>query len=66
MTSQKRLPPITKKALNQKAWAFVSDYMRFYFLEKYGGIYLDSDMIVLRDLGPTAPWELFCRDQPGT
>ena len=47
-----RLPPITKKALNQKAWAFVSDYMRFYFLEKYGGIYLDSDMIVLSELSP--------------
>ena len=46
------LPPTIKQALNKKVWAFVSDYMRFHFLKKYGGIYLDSDMIVLRDLAP--------------
>lgn len=32
----------------KKKWAFVSDYIRFFVLEREGGIYLDTDMEVLR------------------
>jgi len=32
----------------QKKWAFVSDYIRFWALEKEGGIYLDTDTEVLK------------------
>jgi mannosyltransferase OCH1-like enzyme len=32
----------------QKKWAFVSDYIRFFVLEKEGGIYLDTDTEVLK------------------
>lgn len=32
----------------QGKWAFVSDYIRFWALEKYGGIYLDTDTEVLK------------------
>lgn len=32
----------------QKKWAFVADYIRFYVLEKEGGIYLDTDTEVLK------------------
>ena len=39
------------QAMYQKGkWAFVSDYIRFWALHEYGGIYLDTDMEVLRSL----------------
>lgn len=36
----------------QKKWAFVSDYIRFWVLEKEGGIYLDTDTEVLKSFNP--------------
>ncbi|HEY0948500.1 MAG TPA: glycosyltransferase [Candidatus Paceibacterota bacterium] len=33
-----------------KRWAFVSDYVRFWALEREGGIYLDTDMELFRPL----------------
>lgn len=33
-------------------WSFVSDYARLDVLEQYGGIYLDTDVEVLKDLSP--------------
>lgn len=44
--------PFVKKAYEEGLWAFVSDYVRFWVLFKEGGIYLDTDMLVLRDLDP--------------
>lgn len=38
----------TKEAMQKKKYAFVSDYVRLYVLYKYGGIYLDSDIKVLK------------------
>lgn len=38
----------TKLAYSQKKWAFVSDYTRLYALYNFGGIYLDTDMYVLK------------------
>ena len=35
-----------KEAYENKQWAFVSDYIRLYALYNYGGIYLDSDVLV--------------------
>lgn len=40
----------TKKAYKDKKWAFVSDYCRLWVLYNYGGIYLDTDMEVLKPL----------------
>ena len=42
--------PFTKKMYGQKKWAFVSDYVRFFVLEKYGGWYLDTDMELFQSL----------------
>lgn len=39
-----------KQALNDKKWAFVSDFVRVYALVKYGGIYLDTDMLLVKGL----------------
>lgn len=38
----------TKEAFDAKKYAFVSDYVRLYVLYNYGGIYLDSDIKVLK------------------
>ena len=37
-----------KEALEHKRWAFVTDYMRLYILYQYGGIYLDTDVELLK------------------
>lgn len=42
--------PFAKQAYEQKRWAFVSDYVRAWALYKYGGIYLDTDVLVLDSL----------------
>lgn len=38
----------TKKAYQEKKWAFISDVARLVALKNYGGIYLDTDMYILK------------------
>ena len=38
--------PWVKQAFEAKKYAFAADYIRFYALYNYGGIYLDSDVEV--------------------
>lgn len=38
----------TKQAYENKKWAFVSDYVRIWALKEYGGVYLDTDIEVLK------------------
>lgn len=40
----------TKEAYENKKWAFVSDYVRLYALYHHGGIYMDTDVEVLKNL----------------
>lgn len=40
--------PWTKQAYDVKKYAFASDYIRLYAVYNYGGIYLDSDVEVLK------------------
>lgn len=42
--------PYTAEAYRQKKYAFVSDYARFWILYKYGGIYFDTDVEVMRPM----------------
>lgn len=42
--------PYLKKALSEKKYAFAADFSRFYALNKYGGIYLDTDMECIKSL----------------
>ena len=42
-------PLYVAQAYSQKKWAFVADYVRFYALYKYGGIYLDTDVLIIKD-----------------
>src|SRR5690606_21075031 len=39
-----------KKAYAEKKWAFVSDYIRLKAVYDYGGIYMDTDMLLIKSL----------------
>ncbi len=39
-----------KEAYEQKKWAFVSDYVRLWVLYHQGGIYLDADVEILKNI----------------
>lgn len=39
-----------QQALQNKKWAFASDYVRLYALQKFGGIYMDTDVEVFKSL----------------
>lgn len=39
-----------EEAYNAKKWAFVTDYVRLKVLYEYGGVYLDSDVEILKPL----------------
>lgn len=43
--------PYVRTMYAKERWAFVSDYVRFWALEREGGIYLDTDTEILKDLG---------------
>lgn len=40
--------PYMKKCYDMHKWAYVADYIRLYAIYNEGGIYLDSDVLVLR------------------
>jgi len=45
-------PAYVQEAYAAKKYAFVSDYVRLWALEKEGGVYLDTDVEVLRSFKP--------------
>lgn len=42
--------PFVEEAYKFKKWAFVADYVRLKVLYEYGGIYLDTDMMLIKDI----------------
>lgn len=42
--------PYTAEAYKQKKYAFVSDYARFWAMYKYGGVYFDTDVEVIKPM----------------
>lgn len=50
----------TKQAYAAKKYAFVADYARIWVLKKYGGIYLDTDVEVLKPLDCFLDNKMFC------
>lgn len=42
--------PYTQEAYQAKKYAFVSDYARFWILYKYGGLYFDTDVEVIKPM----------------
>ena len=48
-----------KEAYENKKWAFVADYARLKALSEYGGIYLDTDMEIIKDISHVLEKECF-------
>ena len=48
-----------RECYNKKLWAFVSDYVRVKVLYNYGGIYLDTDMEIIKDITPLLDADMF-------
>lgn len=44
--------PFVHEALQKHKWAFASDVIRLYAVNKYGGIYMDTDVMVYRSFDP--------------
>ena len=44
--------PYVKEALSVRKWAFAADVIRLYALYTEGGVYLDSDLFVKKDMTP--------------
>lgn len=42
--------PYVEQAYAAKKWAYVSDYCRFYVLNKYGGVYVDTDVEFVKNI----------------
>lgn len=51
--------PFAKKAYENKKWAFVSDVARLHAVYIEGGIYLDSDIEVLKDFDDLLKYDGF-------
>lgn len=49
----------SKEAYENKKWAFVSDVARIYALKEYGGIYMDTDMMIVKDIRHILESEFF-------
>ena len=48
-----------KKAYSEKKYAFLSDYYRLKALYEYGGIYLDTDVVIKKDFSPLLNSKVF-------
>lgn len=42
----------SRQAYDAKAWAFATDYFRLWIIHTHGGIYLDTDVQILKPLDP--------------
>lgn len=51
--------PYVSDALARGQWAFASDYVRIYALNSWGGVYLDTDILLFRSLEPLLKHNFF-------
>ncbi len=52
-------PVFVKQAYESKAWGFVPDYFRLWIVYEHGGIYLDTDVQVIKNLNPLLSHKAF-------
>lgn len=57
--------PYTKNAYNSKKWAFITDYVRLKVLQEAGGIYLDTDMYILKSFNDFLDYDLVLGKEDG-
>ena len=48
-----------KECYDRKLWAYVADYLRVKILYEEGGIYLDTDIEIIKDISPLLENDLF-------
>ena len=48
-----------RQAYEQKKWAFVTDFVRLWVISEYGGIYLDTDVELIKSLDPFLKYSAF-------
>lgn len=58
--------PWLRAAIANKQWAFASDYIRIWALYHEGGIYLDTDVEVVKDVAPILDRDLLIGEENGT
>ena len=51
--------PFVREAYKARKWAFVTDYVRLYALYKEGGIYMDTDVKVMKSFTPFLKYDFF-------
>ncbi len=54
-----------QQAYESRKWAFVSDYARLWIVYNYGGVYLDTDVELVRSYNPLLKHKCFVGRQPG-
>lgn len=52
-------PLYVRQAYEAKKWAFVTDYVRLYAVAKCGGVYLDTDVELIKSYDPLLKYEGF-------
>lgn len=58
--------PYIRDAYKEKKWAFVSDYARLDIINTYGGIYLDTDVELIKPLDGLLNYESFWTIEKGS
>ena len=53
-----------REAYEEKKWAFVSDYARFWILYNYGGLYFDTDVELINDISDIVCAGAFMGSEP--
>lgn len=51
--------PFVREAYQAQKWAFVADYVRLYALYTEGGIYMDTDVKVMKSFTPFLKYDFF-------
>lgn len=58
--------PVVRRALVDQLWAYAADYVRLHALAEYGGIYLDTDIELIKSLDELAVLDGFSAfERPG-
>ena len=67
--TEKNLPvkhPFMEAALKKGYFAFASDFARLYVIQQYGGIYFDTDVLVLKSFDKLLQYDFFLGEElPG-
>lgn len=58
--------PYTKQAYDAGAWGFVPDFLRLWIVYTYGGIYLDTDVQIVRSFDALLKYPAFAGFERGT